>query len=193
MLRRATELKPKFFSLRTRAILCIFYLTGKRRSEVCRLELNDIEASGGVLNIAFTLSKKRRESVLTKRAIKTIPLTDPLTHPITEYLYYLKAMNPPPRYLLPACKPVFGSGYVIDGETHIGGRQLLNLVRQVSEDAWPHLFRETAGAEIVKHDPTIVGVFKVKQRLDHENLQTSMRYLARYANDVINREESKSG
>jgi hypothetical protein len=41
------------------------------------------------------------------------------------------------------------------------------------------------GAEIVKADPTLVGMFKVLTRLDLENLETARRYVKRYVGDVI--------
>lgn len=188
----ASQLSDEFYILRTKALLALLYLTGKRVSEICRLELTDFKVSGGMLNVTFTLSKKRKETVLLKQAIKAIPLTDLLTQPIIEYINHLQGMNPMPRYFLPRTRPVFGASYIIDPEHGIGRGQLWNLIHAVTNEAWPHLFRETAGAEIIRKDPTIIGVFKVKQRLDHEDLKTSMGYLARYAADIIDREEAKA-
>lgn len=186
MLVRAAEL-PYFFSLRLTALLCLLRLTGKRRGEIAKLETRDFDAQPSLVQVTFTLEKKRRGSVMSHRVMKGLPLSDPLTRPVLEYLNHLKSLSPQPKFFFPSGHAVFGVGYTLDPNKHLSGRMLLNLVRQVSDDAWPHLFRETVGAEIVKSDPTIIGVFKVKQRLDHEDLKTSMGYLQRYAIDVIDR------
>jgi integrase len=192
MMNRARELEPEFYKLRTRALLSLFYLTGKRRSEMVRLEVDDFKEEDGMLQVTFTLSKKRRESVLTKRTTKSIPLSDPLTQPILEYLDYLEALSSKPRFFLPRAVPSFGSSFVIKPETSIGGRQLLNLVRQVSDEVWPHLFRETQAAQVVQQDSSILGAYKVKERLNLESVQTGFRYLNRYAVDVIRRRGTES-
>ena len=185
----ALEAKPEFFRLRNVALLSLMWLVGKRRSEYPRLELTDFEEGAGVINVTFTLSKKRGEMVISKRSTKTLKLSDPLTQPIAEYLNYLKHMNPTPRYFLPRVYPLFGHGFIIDTENGIGGRQVYNIVAEANPDTWPHLYRESAGAEIVKGDNTLNAVFKVQRRLDHEKLATSLGYLRRYGADVIDREE----
>ena len=60
MLDKAEELKPEFFKLRAKALLCILRLTGKRRGEVAQLQLNDFKVEEGFLNIMFKLEKKKR-------------------------------------------------------------------------------------------------------------------------------------
>jgi integrase len=187
MLLKASRL-PYYFELRLTALLCLLRLTGKRRGEIAKLETQDFDVQPSLIAVTFTLEKKRRGSVLSHRVTKGLPLSDPLTTPILEYLNYLKSLEPVPKFFFPSGHAVFGTGYAIDPDNQLSGRHVLSLVRQVSDMAWPHLFRETAGAEIIKNDPTIIGVFKVKQRLDHEDLKTSMRYLQRYAMDVIDRE-----
>jgi integrase len=183
------ETLPYFFSIRLIALLCLLRLTGKRRGEIAKLETQDFDVQTSLINVTFTLEKKRRGSVMSHRVTKGLPINDPLTTPILDYLNHLRSLDPVPKFFFPSGHAVFGAGYVIEGDQHLTGRMILNLVRQVSDNAWPHLFRETVGAEIVKNDPTIIGVFKVKQRLDHEDLKTSMGYLQRYAVDVIDREE----
>lgn len=74
MLREAEALPETFYRLRTLALLCILRLTGKRRSEVARLELSDFKIEKGFLHVTFTLSKKRRQNLITKRSQKSIPL-----------------------------------------------------------------------------------------------------------------------
>jgi len=60
MLAKADRLKPEFFALRAKALLCILRLTGKRRGEVAQLQLDDFKVEGGFLNITFRLEKKKR-------------------------------------------------------------------------------------------------------------------------------------
>ena len=121
---------------------------------------------------------------------KSIPLTDPLTEHILKYVNNLRDQVKQPKFLFPSGKMVFGNYFLIQNQ-HITGRQIFNIVRGVSELIWPHLFRETVGSEVIKTDPTIIGAFKVMNRLDLENYETGFHYLKRYASDIIQREEKK--
>jgi hypothetical protein len=53
------------------------------------------------------------------------------------------------------------------------------------------LFREKAGASIVKKDPSIIAPFKVMRRLNLESFTTAFNYMRRYAEDVIDTQEEK--
>ena len=134
------------------------------------------------------VAKQRKGRPTT--STKSIPLSDPLTEPIIEYMDYLKSREPNVKFLFPSGRDVFGH-YVILPNKHLTGRHIFNVVRGLSENVWPHLFRETAGAEIVKNDPTLIGIFKVMQRLDLEDYRTGFNYLKRYAGDIIEREQKK--
>jgi len=68
------------------------------------------------------------------------------------------------------------------------GRQVFNILRQLSLGVWPHLFRETVGSDVIKQDSSIIGAFKVMRRLDLEDYHTGFNYLRRYAGDIIRRE-----
>lgn len=193
MIQKANKITELFYRLRTLALLCILRLTGKRRSEVARLEVSDFKVEEGFLNITFTLSKKRKKSVITKRATKSIPLRDPLTKPILEYLEFLEDLEPAPKYFFPRTKRMWGQEFVINSNQRISGRQVFNLVRKVSDRVWIHLFRETCASDIVKSDPTIIGAFKVQRRLDLESVQTGFNYVRRFASDVIMRELKNGG
>ena len=65
----------------------------------------------------------------------------------------------------------------------------MRIIKEVDSQAWVHLFRETMGAEIVRADPTIMAAFKVMKRLDLEDYNTRLRYMRRYAIDVIELEQ----
>lgn len=118
-------------------------------------------------------------------SLKSIYLSDPLAKHLIDYMRFLGRQEPKPDFFFPASRDVFGNTVVILQNEGIKGRQIYNLVRALDSKLWPHLFRETVGAEIVKADPTLVGMFKVLTRLDLENLETAGRYVKRYMGDVI--------
>jgi hypothetical protein len=76
-------------------------------------------------------------------------------------------------------------------DQHLTGRQIFKIVRSISDAIWPHLFRETVGSDVIRKDPSIIGAFKVMNRLDLENYETGFHYLKRYASDIIQREKEK--
>ena len=188
MMQKAEENPEKFYRLRTKALLAILRLTGKRRSELARLELSDLKIEKPLLNITFTLSKKRKKSIITKRSTKAIPLKDPLTKPILEYIDYLETLDPTPKFFFPRTRSLWKQDFVIISQVHISGRQIFNLVRQVSPLVWCHLFRETVASDVVKSDPSIIGAFKVQRRLDLARVETGFNYVRRFAADIISRE-----
>jgi len=191
ILKQAEEIKDTFLRLRAQAVLCLFRLTGKRRGEVAILPMDSFKVENGFLNVTFILEKKRRGTVLSKTATKSIPLTDSLTTPILTYLEYLTTLNPKPTYFLPRVLSVFGTNTILP-DSHIGGRQVFNIVRSLSESTWPHLFRETVASDIIKQDSSIISAFKVQRRLDLEDIRTGFNYLKRFSADIIKREEEKA-
>jgi len=182
------EYVQEYYRLRDKAIVCIFKLTGKRRGEVASLEVDDLEVKNGTLSITFTLEKKRRKSLILRRAEKQISLSDPLTKPIIDYWHFLKQNHPSCLYLFPR---TFYSGLtgalVFKYKYHLGGRQILRVVKKLNPESWCHLYRETAGAEIVRQDQSIMAAFKVMLRLDLEDERTALGYVRRYAVDLISR------
>lgn len=190
ILKRIDEIKDKFFRLRAKCLLCVLRLTGKRRGEVATVALEGVKIENNFLNLTFTLEKKRKGHVLTKQSTKTIPLTDPYTKPVLEYLEYLKRLDYMPKFLFPRVQSVFGHNIILL-DRHIGGRQVFNVVRSATDKVWPHLFRETVASDVIKGDSSIIGAFKVMRRLDLEDHRTGFKYLQRYASDVIRREIEK--
>ena len=144
------------------------------------------------MNVTFTLFKKRKKSVLLKQSTKEIPVTDELTKPIIEYLSVLQRMNPKPRYFFPRTKTLWGGSYIIDCASHISGRTVFNLVRALSSDVWPHLFRETVAADVIRDDSSIISAFVVQRRLDLSDVRTGFNYLRRFASDIIERQQLSS-
>jgi hypothetical protein len=191
MLDKAAQIPDEYMKLRALAVSCLLRLVGKRREEIARLRIDSFKAESGFLNITFILEKKRKGTVLQRQATKSIPLTDPLTQPILAYLEYLQKLEPKPMYFLPRGHSVFGQVYTLIANAHLSGRQVFNIVRDLSPNIWPHLFRETVGSDVIKQDSSIIGAFKVMRRLDLEDYRTGFNYLRRYAGDVIRREEEK--
>ena len=189
ILEKADRIEDRFFRLRAKALLCVLRLSGKRRGEIALLECEDFKVKGDLLHITFTVLKKRKKEVLKRRSPKAVPLSDPLTEPILEWLDYLEKLDPAPKYFLPRVKSVFGFHYIMR-DAHISGRQVFNIVRGCTEKVWPHLFRETCAADVVRQDPSIIAAFKVKKRLDLKDIKTGFRYLDRFAVDIIEREGS---
>lgn len=188
---RAAKIKNEFLRLRASAVLSLLRLTGKRRGEIAILPLNNFKVEGNFLNITFILEKKRKEKILQKQSMKSLLLSDHLTENILDYLHYLGKEEPKPKYFLPRAKNVFGS-VIILSDSHIGGRQVFNVVRNLSETLWPHLFRETAASDVIKQDNSIIAAFKVQRRLDLADFRTGFNYLKRFAAEVIEREENRT-
>ena len=184
---KATEIKNEYYKLRLRCMLAILKKIGKRRGELASLELEDVKVAGKNLSVTFTVLKKRRKTAetVTLGREKQIPLTDPLTNPIIEYLAYMKTKHPDCKYFFPSTTNVFGTTIHFNTEKHLSGRQILRLIQSVNPKAWVHLFRETVGAEIVRADPSLLSIYKVMMRLDLESEQTAWRYIRRYHIDLI--------
>ncbi|MDH5439033.1 MAG: hypothetical protein OEZ48_00035 [Candidatus Bathyarchaeota archaeon] len=182
-----------FFRKRDKSILCLFKAFGKRRGELTTLEVADLEIRGLNLSVTFTLLKKRRKQRLSVRSEKQMPLADPLTAPIVDYWTWLQSEHPDCKYLFPTARYSGLTGILkIKNDSHMSGRQMLRRVKKYNENAWCHLFRETAGAEVVRSDNTIMAAFKVMLRLDLEDEKTALKYVRRYAVDVIRRGVSDS-
>lgn len=173
--------------LRGLAILALFDATGKRREEVSSLEVGDVVVKDPNLSVTFTVVKKRRDQLLSKRREKQVPLESWNAKSVLNYLNWMRENQPKCKYLFPSRRAVFGHSFSYSLDKHLSGRQVLRIVKMMSPRIWCHLFRETAGAEVVREDSSIFGVFKVMMRLDLEKESTAWNYMRRYAIDVINK------
>jgi site-specific recombinase XerC len=120
---------------------------------------------------------------------KSFPLSNRLTKYVIDYLDYLRTLKPMPKFWLPSGRSIFGNYHMIPDD-HLKGREVFNIVRNCSETLWPHLFRETSAADIIKADDSLMSIYKVKRRLDHANVSTSYLYVERYAKEVIDPTET---
>ncbi len=195
ILNKANKIEREFYRLRALAVVSLLRLVGKRREEIATLELeeNFKIVDNRYLSVTFTLQKKRKGKMLSRQSEKLLPLTDPLVHHILNYINYLRNLPEPPKHFLPrTCLNTWFNTFTIDREHHISGRQVFNILRGLTDEVWCHLFRETVASDIVKEDPTLIGVFKVMRRLDLESYQTGFNYLRRFAGYVITRETQES-
>jgi len=173
-----------YYVKRNLAILCLLWLTGKRAEEVASVNLHTIEATRDTLDVAFVVGKKRVIARHSTR-IKSIPLEDPYAKPVLEYYNHMMDHHADCSYLFPSTRySNLNHTVTLDPDRHLSRTTVWRVVVSASEEAWPHLFRETVGARVVKrHGQTIVSLFAVKRRLDLERLDTAMRYLDRYVGE----------
>jgi integrase len=189
MIRRADKLfESEYFKLRAKALISLFYLTGKRVSEVASVRSEDVQIKGDYLSVTFTVVKKRRQNILSTRREKLLPLASKYTQHILNYLNHLKEICPESQYLFPSVRSVFGYT-TIQPNKHLSRKSIWWTVKALNPNAWCHLFRETMGAKIVRSDPSIIAPFKVMRRLDLESHTTAFRYMQRYTAEVIEESE----
>ena len=200
ILTKAKKNECEFLGYRNPAILCMLRITGKRREEIAALENKDVWVSRGLLQMNFILLKKHHRKKLPDgtyapplpppEIVKRVSIKDPLTHDILEYIYYVKELRENPLYFWPSVRNVFGN-YVVEFDKGITGRTVYDVVRDSADKAeivaWPHLFRETAGAEEVIKDSSLYGVYKVANRINVTE-RTAWNYMQRHALNVIKRD-----
>jgi integrase len=187
---KADDLSTHFFQLRAKATLSIGRLSGKRAGELAMLPRKNIQVSGKMLNVDWILEKKRTTVMMNKMSHKAYPLSDQLTQHVINWLTYLDATYPGSQYFLPSARSSFGN-YVVDLENHVTPRTILNIVRSCSEMIWPHLFRETLGADIVNsNNNTVAAMWDVVDGLDLDpkrGFETASRYVRRYSRQIVQR------
>ncbi len=186
MLERAKSMGDRYMGLRAGAVHGILAKTGKRRTEVARLEMADLNVCpNGDLDVRFTVAKKRKREAtqISLQRTKTLPAGDPFTEAVKEYYWYMKKNHPASRWLFPSLVVTFNT-YRFDYGRHISGRTVLRIVKALNPDAWVHLYRETVGARIVDKHPTLDGVFKVANRLDI-GFNTAVHYFQRHVKQRI--------
>jgi site-specific recombinase XerD len=187
LLAQARENECDFLQVRNPAVLCMVRITGKRRAEIAALKKDDVWVDDHYIYINFGLLKKHKDKVPYK--VRAISVEDPFSLPILNYINYVDVNYPDSENFWIGVWPVFGN-YVVRPDIGLTGRQVYNIVRKCGDMAgisvWPHLFRETAGGETIKSDPTVYGVKKVMDRIDVTE-RTAWAYMDRHVTSVINR------
>lgn len=63
ILNNCDKISDPYFRLRAKALVCLLKKFGKRRSEIARLSITDLNIEGNELTVNFTLSKKRKRGL----------------------------------------------------------------------------------------------------------------------------------
>ena len=200
MLSKSQTNRIEYFKVRDSCIIALLRLTGKRREEVAILPMENVWVAENLISIRFFLVKKWRNmkkpdgtKIRVRNpdniALKKIQVSNPLAKYILEYISWMKDKYPNSKFFFPSS---FYSGLTgqinIDIGRHLSGSQILRIVKKYNPNAWCHLFRDTVGADIAKSDPSLMSVFRIKQRLDHVSEQTAWKYLRRYAGEIVGEE-----
>ncbi|MHA1973253.1 MAG: site-specific integrase [Candidatus Hodarchaeales archaeon] len=177
----------EFLSYRNPAILCTLRISGKRREEIAALKYNDLWMDDDYIYFNFILLKKHEEKPPEK--VKRTRIDGPLSAPILDYVKYVeKHFEDTPVFLWPSVRNYFGHTYYVELDKGITGRTVYDVVRDAGDscgvNVWPHLFRETVGGNVVKRDPSLMGIAKVKNRLDITE-RTAWHYMDRYVRNEM--------
>jgi hypothetical protein len=187
-LKQAEQLSTEYFRLRAKAVISLARLSGKRRGELAVIPRRYFKLSGDYLEVTFILEKKRKKTRVL--STKKFSLGDTLTQHVIEYLKFLDKEYPNAEFWLPSGKMVFGN-YTVYPNCHVHDKTVFNIIRGSSESIWPHLNRETVGADVVAQDDSINAIFKVQQTLDLDpkrGFETALHYVQRYSKQIINRQ-----
>lgn len=165
-------------NLRDRAIIEFLYSTGCRVSEMCSLDLKDVDLERGEV-VVFGKGKKYRTAYLTPRCVLYLK----------EYLNKRKDNLP---YLFTNLSPEY-----LKRHKHIPiGRLRVSLVEQMLrklgrklgiEDVHPHRFRRTCATMALHRG---MPIDQVRLMLGHENLQTTTIY-AEESSEVVKQSHQK--
>lgn len=202
VLEKAQQIEDTYYRLRASCLLVVFYKTGKRVSEIAKLLMSNITVKKDRVVFLFELDKKRRRVQLPdgtskseKKIVKTkkaINREESYTDHVIEYYEFMKEHYPKSTYLFPSTTNFFGVKSIINNQKHLSRVQVWRILKQLKPDLWCHLFRETIGAKIAEREGrSLDAVFKIKNRLNLEKVDTAYRYVERYAEDIIEVEDEE--
>jgi integrase/recombinase XerD len=156
--------------IRDRTILEVFYSTGIRLEELCRLTIYDADLQGGMLRVNQGKGKKDRVVPLGKHAIKF------LREYVTRVRPHLTRKNRTERRLFINRLGAPISDQVVSIMIRTYAR-VAGLKKQVSA----HTFRHTFATDLVKNGADIIAV---QRMLGHSDLNTTQVYLRSAGVDV---------
>ena len=182
--------------LRDRAIVCLGYSSGLRRSELAALQVNEMKLSGNrkFLTISLSYSKGNQQGDAVEHVtVPRLPDEDASICAVRAYLGWLKAAGIRKGFVFTRVWPTHDSekhptgdradveaerGKGVTGETikNVIKRTILNahLAGVDSDDFGGHSLRSgiaTAMAEAGQE------AYLIKEQLRHKNLSTTMRYI----------------
>ena len=212
MIEAAGRLPREFERLRARALVAVFRLTGKRVSEVAAMRMDDVWVDEDYLYMRFRVLKRwrrvrimrgdqvlrverRREDLKT---IKRIRLDDPqygwLAAYVLDWWWWLKKHARECEYLFPSMfyNPQTRRFFIKRGR-HMTRVRIHQLLKELNPRAWPHLFRDTIAADIVRAGRDLINIYRVMDTLDHKTHHTAFNYMRRYAAQTIGGESPDRG
>jgi integrase/recombinase XerD len=156
--------------IRDRTVLELFYSTGIRLNELCRLTIYDADLQGGMLRIDQGKGRKDRVVPLGRHAVRF------LREYITKVRPHCTRKSRQNRNLIVDRygKPVSDQVVTIMIRTYA---RAVGIKRQVTA----HTFRHTFATQLVKNGADIVAVQKM---LGHVNLKTTQGYIRALGLDV---------
>lgn len=157
--------------IRDRTIMEIFYSTGIRLNELCKLTIYDADLQGGMLRINQGKGKKDRVVPLGKHAVRFL----------REYITKVR----------PRCtknKENQNRSLIVDRYGKPISKQVVSIMirtyartAQLKKKATAHTFRHTFATQLVKNGADIVAVQKM---LGHADLKTTQGYIKSLGLDV---------
>jgi integrase/recombinase XerC len=161
----AVRMKDETLSLRDRAVLELLYSSGLRRSELCSIDLSELDLKARTVRVLGKGSKQRIVPIGAK-AIQAIK--EYLNSPSSDKRRGLGggAVKGQPLFLLKNGK-------------RLTPRMVYSIVSKAFEGlpdiprAHPHMLRHTAATHLLDHGADLRAV---KEILGHESLRTTQRY-----------------
>ena len=145
--------------VRDRAMLELFYSTGVRRAELCRLELADVNSERQTLNVRRGKGKKDRVAPVGARAVAWIER-------------YLKEVRP--RLCLDTRTPaLFLTGYGEAFNPDVLSRMVAAWMKLAGLKGSCHLLRHTCATHMLEGG---ADIRYIQQLLGHEKLETTAIY-----------------
>ncbi len=153
-------------SLRDRAVLELLYSSGLRRSELCSIDLSELDLKAGTVRVLGKGSKQRIVPIGAK-AIEAIKM-------------YLAEQTPPSLR-----RRGLGGGddtqplFLLKNGKRLTPRMVYDIVSKAFADqpdmprAHPHMLRHTTATHLLDHGADLRAV---KEILGHESLRTTQRY-----------------
>ena len=146
--------------IRDRAMLELFYSTGVRRTELCRLELSDLNTERQTIHVRLGKGNKDRMVPVGERAVQWLE-------------HYLQAVRP--RLCLDTrTQALFLTGYGGAFNPDVVSRMVAVWIKQVTgRVASCHLLRHTCATHMLENGADIRFI---QQLLGHEKLDTTAIY-----------------
>ncbi len=151
--------------LRDRAILELLYSSGMRVSELCGLDLADLDLRNGVATVRGKGNKERH-----------VYLTPTAVDALRDYLWSAR------NYFVARCKDPGDRHALFFGAW--GRRIRRSMVREavqkwaaragIEQRIWPHLIRHAFGTHMIEAD---VGINDVRILMGHDQLNTTLLYV----------------